>query len=82
MEIEVPLHTVIKFTPARGGGWTESRHPLSELHESDAFNDQITIEGLDQLGNHDPEEVSTPFWGDHMRKSSHLSMNSNSNRTG
>jgi hypothetical protein len=28
MDIEVPLHTVIKFTPARGGGWSETVHPL------------------------------------------------------
>lgn len=26
MSIEVPLHTVIKFTPVRGGGWSESHH--------------------------------------------------------
>jgi broad specificity phosphatase PhoE len=28
MEIEVPLHTVFKFTPLRGGGWLESQHVL------------------------------------------------------
>ena len=28
MDIAIPLHTVIKFTPARGGGWSESIHPL------------------------------------------------------
>mmetsp|Transcript_22420 Transcript_22420/g.34030 ORF Transcript_22420/g.34030 Transcript_22420/m.34030 type:complete len:729 (+) Transcript_22420:210-2396(+) len=28
MGLEVPLHTVIKFTPSRGGGWVESRHSL------------------------------------------------------
>jgi broad specificity phosphatase PhoE len=30
MSIEVPMHTVIKFTPVRGGGWSESIHPLFE----------------------------------------------------
>jgi hypothetical protein len=28
MSIEVPMHTVIKFTPVRGGGWSETQHPL------------------------------------------------------
>ena len=28
MTIEVPMHTVMKFEPARGGGWQESWHPL------------------------------------------------------
>jgi hypothetical protein len=26
MEIEVPMHTVIKFEPVRGGGWRETQH--------------------------------------------------------
>ena len=28
MSIEVPMHTVIKFTPVRGGGWSETMIPL------------------------------------------------------
>lgn len=28
MTTEIPMHTVIKFEPARGGGWQESWHPL------------------------------------------------------
>jgi broad specificity phosphatase PhoE len=28
MDVEVPLHTVFKFTPLRGGGWLESQHVL------------------------------------------------------
>jgi len=31
MSIEVPLHTVIKFTPVRGGGWSESHHPMYDI---------------------------------------------------
>jgi len=34
MEIEVPLHTVIKFTPVRGGGWSESHHPFYDVQAS------------------------------------------------
>ena len=76
MEIEVPLHTVIKFTPARGGGWTERQHPLSDVITSRDSNDHVRFEGLDKIEDRDPD-VSTPIWGDHMRKSSHLSMSSN-----
>lgn len=28
MDIEIPMHTVLKFTPLRGGGWLESQHVL------------------------------------------------------
>jgi broad specificity phosphatase PhoE len=28
MDIEIPMHTVLKFTPLRGGGWMESKHAL------------------------------------------------------
>lgn len=27
--IEIPMHTVLKFTPLRGGGWMETHHNLS-----------------------------------------------------
>ncbi|KAL3905488.1 MAG: hypothetical protein SGARI_004434 [Bacillariaceae sp.] len=33
MDIEVPMNTVFKFTPLRGGGWLESQHNL--LPEAD-----------------------------------------------
>lgn len=28
MDIEIPMHTVFKFEPLRGGGWQESQHQL------------------------------------------------------
>jgi broad specificity phosphatase PhoE len=28
MDIEIPMHTVMKFTPLRGGGWMEGQHAL------------------------------------------------------
>ena len=34
IQVEVPMHTVFKFVPLRGGGWLESRHML--LPEEDA----------------------------------------------
>jgi broad specificity phosphatase PhoE len=30
MDIQVPMHTVMKFEPLRGGGWLESQHVLLE----------------------------------------------------
>ncbi|CAJ1943128.1 unnamed protein product [Cylindrotheca closterium] len=76
MTIEVPLHSVIKFTPARGGGWSESQVPLSPVFEranSEVMTQEsLTIEGMEELGG-----VKTPIWGDHMRKSSLLSFGSN-----
>jgi hypothetical protein len=27
--IEIPMHTVLKFVPLRGGGWLETHHPLT-----------------------------------------------------
>lgn len=76
MTIEVPLHSVIKFTPARGGGWSQSQIPLSPVFErvnSEAMvQNSLRIEGMEELGS-----SKTPIWGDHMRKSSILSASSN-----
>mmetsp|Transcript_42943 Transcript_42943/g.103923 ORF Transcript_42943/g.103923 Transcript_42943/m.103923 type:complete len:607 (+) Transcript_42943:70-1890(+) len=76
MTIEVPLHSVIKFTPARGGGWSETQVPLSPVFERAnsevAVQNSLTIEGMGELGGR-----KTPFWGDHMRSSSILSASSN-----
>lgn len=33
MQIEVPLHTMLKFTPSRGGGWVESSQKLASVDE-------------------------------------------------
>ena len=67
MSIEVPLHTVIKFTPVRGGGWSESHHPFYDLPESDQFGmAQVeSMSEMSQLGG-DSESCLTPqpIWGD------------------
>lgn len=80
MSIEVPIHTVIKFTPSRGGGWVESRHPLlppQDLdptnlshHSSTGGNLVTTFEStseLSALSCSDQGKPSTPIWGDHKR---------------
>lgn len=65
MSIEVPLHTVIKFTPVRGGGWSESHHPFYDLPE----NDQVGMAQVDSMGEMSllgSESCSSqhPIWGD------------------
>eukprot|EP00429_Kryptoperidinium_foliaceum_P024126 CAMPEP_0176143664 /NCGR_PEP_ID=MMETSP0120_2-20121206/73128_1 /TAXON_ID=160619 /ORGANISM="Kryptoperidinium foliaceum, Strain CCMP 1326" /LENGTH=672 /DNA_ID=CAMNT_0017479989 /DNA_START=11 /DNA_END=2029 /DNA_ORIENTATION=+ len=51
MDIEIPMHTVFKFVPLRGGGWLESQHLLLKDEEH----------ALDQ-----PEPLAPlePIWGD------------------
>jgi broad specificity phosphatase PhoE len=63
MSIEVPMHTVIKFTPVRGGGWVESQIPLCEaaglaIRSVDSFGEMSTAS--------DPGS-SSPVWGDHVQ---------------
>ena len=50
--IEVPMHTVLKFVPLRGGGWLESHHNLlpDEL-KPDSTRDP-------------PPSLEEPIWGD------------------
>lgn len=54
--IEVPMNTVIKYTPVTGGGWTESMHRVIKPEHLDSTNHEIS---LVQTSN------STPIWGDH-----------------
>ena len=50
--IEIPMHTVLKFVPLRGGGWLESQHALLP----DDVEPESTIAPSPSL-----EE---PIWGD------------------
>jgi broad specificity phosphatase PhoE len=72
MTIEVPLHTVIKFTPARGGGFSESQVSLSPVYER-AFSSlgNLEMEGM--------EDTNTPIWGDHVKRPSSTSLSSTGN---
>lgn len=88
MHIEVPLHTVLKFTPARGGGWTETVVPLAPVYQRSnstmGSNPEFKFEGLDKVGqrqsaasltNHTSlSNSASPIWGDHMRQTSSLSL--------
>ena len=37
MSIEIPMHTVVKYEPVRGGGWKESFHRLFEEDDPSSF---------------------------------------------
>lgn len=80
MQIEVPLHSVIKFTPVRGGGWKESQHqlvPVFERSNSMPMSPQkVSIEGIDRVtrGSGLDAAFPSPIWGDHMRKPSSASL--------
>eukprot|EP00934_Nitzschia_sp_Nitz4_P003752 Nitzschia sp. Nitz4//scaffold62_size106224//36559//38517//NITZ4_004350-RA/size106224-augustus-gene-0.89-mRNA-1//1//CDS//3329555838//3742//frame0 len=89
MSIEVPLHTVIQFTPSRGGGWTETQVCLAPTFPPEEQNSNaVKIDGLDKLG-HSTSSSSfnnatspSPIWGDHMRKGSTVSLASSRNSSG
>ena len=78
MQIEVPLHTVIKFTPVRGGGWQESFHELAPVSgRSNSFSSEkkiVSIEGIEEIAKQKSTEnmkvITSPIWGDHMRQAS------------
>lgn len=67
MSIEVPLHTVIKFTPVRGGGWAESQHTLIETEGKSAMQPVESMSEFSALSV--TEHSSSPIWGDHVTES-------------
>ena len=75
MNIEVPMHTVIKFTPSRGGGWVESHHqlllPEEELNGSSRGKMMAGVPSESELSELTCSEhpISTPIWGDHVTPS-------------
>lgn len=81
MHIEVPLHSVLKFTPARGGGWTEEVVQLSPVLERSTSSQrgEYKFNGDDQSSHSRKSITSTtaplsPIWGDHMRRVSSVSL--------
>jgi hypothetical protein len=66
MSIEVPMHTVIKFTPVRGGGWSESLRPLNNpeglavMEHTDTIRSELSSSSLPSLASN-----TSPIWGDH-----------------
>ena len=67
MAAEVPMHTVIKFEPARGGGWQESWHPLETKPTSEESGGMVTVPSLGDFSalTMDPEHSThgeNPIW--------------------
>ena len=56
---EVPMNTVIKFTPVSGGGWTESQHKLCPSPNIGLYN----IEETDSEQS-SQDQIISPIWGD------------------
>jgi len=88
MHIEIPLHTVLKFSPARGGGWTETQVPLLPTCQRNGSAEDVSIDGMEQVSGdpgsssansgdpvdwiHPPSPI--PIWGDHARPMSNSSL--------
>jgi broad specificity phosphatase PhoE len=64
MSIEVPMHTVIKFTPVRGGGWSESLHPLSECGTV-GLRPVDSVSEVSAMSDTSPEMMASPIWSDY-----------------
>jgi hypothetical protein len=61
---EVPMNTVIKFTPVSGGGWTESQHRLCPSLINNDNNHDDCLDEQDSLSEDASHEHIPPIWGD------------------
>lgn len=69
MTAEVPMHTVIKFLPARGGGWTESWHSLES--QSSPEKNMVTVPSESEFSALSVDQESTAndepiWWGENV----------------
>jgi Histidine phosphatase superfamily (branch 1) len=66
MNIEIPMHMVVKFTPSRGGGWVESQHELlkEESELSSNMSDSVHTDNFVSQSL-----MISPIWGDHVNSS-------------
>jgi Histidine phosphatase superfamily (branch 1) len=76
MNIEIPMHTVLKFTPSRGGGWIETRHDLLPEAQSEVSLSSKTesfLKSESSLSHISMAESlsSSPIWGDYVSSSPH-----------
>jgi len=67
MNIEVPLHNIVRFDPVRGGGWSESRFSLTDLHLSNFHRRASSDSDSSGLTAEENNNTSSPFWGHHDR---------------
>ena len=66
MSIEVPMHTVLKFTPSRGGGWTEEVHQLIQVDTDTSVLLESPILDLNCRSSEAP--VTSPIWEDPVNR--------------
>jgi broad specificity phosphatase PhoE len=72
MSIEVPMHTVIKYTPVRGGGWKESLVPLFDAagrttEEKEPSKIRPNSESFSEVSHGSyGDNVGGPIWQDGM----------------
>lgn len=64
MSIEVPLHSVIKYTPVRGGGWSETIIPLYDETDMDPLAAVASMGELSTMSGSGSEHG--PIWSDHL----------------
>ena len=73
MSIDVPLHTVLKFVPSRGGGWSESRHKLIQDEDDEdvaAPPPHIETSKLKHSSTNSLVTPATPIWEDPVSRKS------------
>jgi hypothetical protein len=66
MSIEVPMHTVLEFTPSRGGGWTETRHQL--IKDETAPSAPLGSPESEGSSRSVGAPATTPIWEDPVDK--------------
>jgi broad specificity phosphatase PhoE len=62
MSIEVPMHTIIKFTPVRGGGWLEETIPLFD----ESIKAVESRSDITQLTSSRMKPSPSPIWSDNL----------------
>ena len=63
MSIQVPLHTIVKFTPVRGGGWKETLIPLFDVGDKSTVT---AVESVSDVSHVSCSESGSPIWNDGM----------------
>jgi hypothetical protein len=64
MGIEVPMHTVIKFEPVRGGGWRETQHSL--YVDNDSLSRGQEVSPIHRMAPNTPQPAWSPEYYKHM----------------
>lgn len=79
MSAEVPMHTVMKFEPVRGGGWKESWHPLvGDSHVSKKKEGMVVVPSSSEFSSLSQDsdskangESQSIWWGETITNNHH-----------